>query len=108
MDRQGSKTPRREPREESDELARLVVDAALEVHAAIGPGYTEDVYENALCVELELRRVAFVRQPGSSSSTRGASSARAGWTCWSPTFSLWSLRRWPPLLPCTSSRCSRT
>jgi len=42
--------------------ARVVVDAAIEVHRALGPGYLETVYEGALCHELLLRDVRFVRQ----------------------------------------------
>jgi GxxExxY protein len=51
-----------EPDEQVDGLAREVVDAALEVHRELGPGYLESVYEEALGVELELRGVAFERQ----------------------------------------------
>jgi GxxExxY protein len=53
----------REPSAALDELARCVVDAALEVHRVLGPGFGERVYESALCVELKLRGVAFTRQP---------------------------------------------
>ncbi len=51
-----------EPDETVDGLAREVVDADLEVHRELGPGYLESVYEEALGVELELRDVAFERQ----------------------------------------------
>ena len=52
----------REPDSELDELARVVVDAAFAVHSALGPGFLESVYEEALAVELGLRAVAFERQ----------------------------------------------
>jgi GxxExxY protein len=45
-----------------EELSAVVVDAALEVHRALGPGFPEGVYEQALAVELELRGVPFQRQ----------------------------------------------
>jgi len=45
-----------------DEMARVVVDAAVEVHRVLGPGLLESVYEQALSVELALRSVRFVRQ----------------------------------------------
>ena len=52
----------REPDEASDTLASVVLDAALEVHRNLGPAFLENVYENALCHELSLRRVSFERQ----------------------------------------------
>jgi GxxExxY protein len=48
---------------EVEELAHAVIGAALEVHRLLGPGYIESVYEQALCVELELRKIPYVRQP---------------------------------------------
>ncbi len=47
------------------ELTRLsheVISAAIAVHRALGPGYLESVYEEALCVELAERGVPFARQ----------------------------------------------
>ena len=38
------------------------MDAALEVHRHLGPGFLESVYEEALAVELGLRHVTFRRQ----------------------------------------------
>jgi GxxExxY protein len=58
----------REPDKELDDLARVVVDAALEVHRELGPGFTENVYEEALAVELGLRGVAFELQSAVSVS----------------------------------------
>ena len=43
-------------------MARQVVDAALCVHRAIGPGLIEDVYEVCLCHELSLRGLSFQSQ----------------------------------------------
>jgi GxxExxY protein len=51
-----------EPSDELDRLANAVIGAAIEVHRALGPGYSELVYEEALCVELRLRDILFVRQ----------------------------------------------
>jgi GxxExxY protein len=45
-----------------DQLARVVVDAALEVHRTLGPGFSESVYERALAAELNLRSILFERQ----------------------------------------------
>jgi len=52
-----------EPSQELDRLAREVIGAAIEVHRVLGPGLLESVYEEALCVELTLRGLPFVRQP---------------------------------------------
>lgn len=60
-----SNTPviaRAEPSKEVDDLAREVIGAAIEVHRALGPGYTENVYEEALCVEIENQNIPFERQ----------------------------------------------
>ncbi len=51
-----------EPGERLDELAHAVIGAAIEVHRNLGPGFLESVYENALCVELDLRGISFARQ----------------------------------------------
>ncbi|HEY8292148.1 MAG TPA: GxxExxY protein [Thermomicrobiales bacterium] len=45
-----------------ERLIHAVIGAAIEVHRALGPGYLESVYEEALCVELEIRRIPFSRQ----------------------------------------------
>lgn len=51
-----------EPDRELDQLARVVINAAMEVHRNLGPGLLESVYEQALSVELELRGIAFAQQ----------------------------------------------
>jgi len=51
-----------EPGDELDRLANRVIGAAIEVHRELGPGFMEAVYEEALCVELELRGIPFIRQ----------------------------------------------
>lgn len=52
----------KEPSKEVDRLAHEVIGAAIEVHRALGPGFMESIYEEALCVELRLRQICFKRQ----------------------------------------------
>ena len=48
-----------------NEISRVVVDAAIEVHRTLGgPGLLESVYEEALVYELELRGLKVERQQG--------------------------------------------
>lgn len=51
-----------EPSAEVNTISRQIVDAAIEVHRDLGPGYSESVYEEALVFELELRGIGFERQ----------------------------------------------
>ena len=51
-----------EPGSELDRLAHAVIGAAIEVHRSLGPGFLESVYEEALCIELDVRRIPFERQ----------------------------------------------
>ena len=45
-----------------EDLSRVVVDAGLKVHRALGPGLLESAYERCLVQELELRGRAVRRQ----------------------------------------------
>jgi len=44
------------------ELSGRVIEAAIAVHTALGPGFLESVYENALAVELTARGLRFEQQ----------------------------------------------
>jgi GxxExxY protein len=46
----------------SDELTEKIIGAAIEVHRLLGPGLLESIYEEALCVESQLRGISFQRQ----------------------------------------------
>ena len=43
-------------------LTEKIIAAAMEVHRILGPGFLESVYEEALCIELRRRGIAFERQ----------------------------------------------
>src|SRR5260370_382920 len=45
-----------------NEISGEIIGAAIEVHREIGPGPIEKPYEEAMCHELPLRGLAFVRQ----------------------------------------------
>ncbi|MBM3967235.1 MAG: GxxExxY protein [Planctomycetes bacterium] len=45
-----------------NEIAKLVVDAAIKVHSKLGPGLLESVYEVVLAKELERRGLIIMRQ----------------------------------------------
>jgi GxxExxY protein len=45
-----------------DALTQRTVGAAIEVHRVLGPGLLEAIYEEALCVEFQLRGIGFGRQ----------------------------------------------
>jgi hypothetical protein len=46
-----------EPPPHVNDIARRVIEAAVEVHRHLGPGYAESVHENALAIELGLRGI---------------------------------------------------
>ncbi len=47
---------------EIDRLTGEVIGAAIEVHRSLGPGLLESAYEECLCRELDLRKIAYERQ----------------------------------------------
>jgi GxxExxY protein len=55
-----SHTPEEKAR--ANELSRMIVGAAIEVHRLLGPGLLESAYEACLCRELSLRQIGFERQ----------------------------------------------
>jgi GxxExxY protein len=46
----------------TEEVAKMVIDAAFKVHTALGPGLLESVYETCLAYELNDRQVKFESQ----------------------------------------------
>ncbi len=47
---------------EYEELTDKIIAAAIEVHKALGPGFLESVYENALSIEFEYCGVPYEKQ----------------------------------------------
>ncbi len=47
---------------EQDRLARIIVDAGLRVHGALGPGLPQSAYEHALARELGVRGLSVAQQ----------------------------------------------
>lgn len=45
-----------------NEISEKIIGAAIEVHKYYGPGLVEQIYEEALCHEFELRGIRFERQ----------------------------------------------
>ena len=64
---------RSEPSQEVDDLARKVIGAAIEVHRALGPGYLESVYEEALAYEIGLNNIPYERQKSVKVAYKGHS-----------------------------------
>ncbi len=46
----------------SDQLTEKIISAAIEVHSILGPGLLENIYEEALCHELALRKIFHEQQ----------------------------------------------
>jgi GxxExxY protein len=57
--------------EELDRLAHAVIGAAIAVHRALGPGFLESMYEEALCIELEVRNIPYEKQVKVAATYRG-------------------------------------
>lgn len=47
---------------ENDELTGRVIGAAISVHRALGPGFLESIYEEAMALELTALSIPFARQ----------------------------------------------
>ena len=62
LNHKDTKTQRKAISEETNALARQVVDAAFKVHQTLGAGLLESVYEACLCHELNKRGIPFQKQ----------------------------------------------
>ena len=48
--------------QETEKLAKEIVDISIKVHKEIGPGLLESVYEKCFCHDLKKRNIPFERQ----------------------------------------------
>ena len=48
-----------------------IVGAAMEVHKTLGPGFLEAVYQEALAIEFNTRKIPFIEQPRQSLEYKG-------------------------------------
>jgi GxxExxY protein len=46
----------------ADPVTEAIISAAIEVHRCLGPGLLESIYEEALCVEFDMREIEYERQ----------------------------------------------
>ncbi len=68
-----------------DPQTHAIIGAALEVHTILGPGFLEQVYQDALAQELDERRVPFEREVAVHISFKGRvlpSFYRVDFVCW--------------------------
>lgn len=47
---------------ETEKVAKEIVDSAFQIHKQLGPGLLESVYEKCFCYELERRKIIYARQ----------------------------------------------
>jgi len=56
---------------EFEELSKNIIACAINVHRALGPGFLESIYEQALLIELEVNRLQFEAQKEIEITYRG-------------------------------------
>lgn len=59
---QGSQRTQRVTTDELNRLTEQIIGLSIKVHKALGPGFVERMYEQALAYELERQQIPFVRQ----------------------------------------------
>ena len=62
MNHQDTKTPRKDLSEREEHVASVIVDAAIKVHSALGPGLLESVYQACLAHELDIHGLKVERE----------------------------------------------
>lgn len=67
-----------------EELTERIIKACMKVHAELGPGYAENIYHNALAIELPLQELSFESEKRSGYIARAKISAFTSSISWSP------------------------
>jgi hypothetical protein len=88
-----------EPDETSDDLARMVLDAALEVHRHLGPAFVESVYETRSATSCRCAVRVSKGRSRSASYIRKCLSVKAVPIWWWASASSWSSKALPALAP---------
>ena len=57
--------------EGNTDITDKILGCAIEVHRVLGPGLPEAACESAICIELQVRGISFVRQRGISVHYKG-------------------------------------
>ncbi len=47
---------------ETNIITEKIIGAAIEVHKTLGPGLLESIYEDCLAIELQLKKIKFIKQ----------------------------------------------
>ena len=75
---------------EVDRSTAAIVDSAMKIHSALGPGLLESVYERCLRYELPKRGLKVESQPWLPVIYDGIQVEATKLTCWSRTRSSWN------------------
>ena len=57
--------------DEINKVTKKIIGCAIEVHRNLGPGLLESVYEEAMCVELDIQGVHYQRQMAAPVNYKG-------------------------------------
>ncbi len=55
----------------TEHVVTEVIGAAIEVHRTLGPGFLERIYQDALCIELHGRQIAYDREKAVTVTYKG-------------------------------------
>ena len=93
-----------------NEISGQIVDAAMKVHSAFGPGLLESAYHACLAYELRKRQLRCRITSGSADPTIDGVKLDAGYgsICWSRRCVIVESRRWRRFCRSTNRSCCAT